>query len=310
MRTLYAVSQPAGATIREITVERAHAFTRAELVALSSKGAVQRAVASGALTRLLPGIYAAAEHADSFHARADAALLWAGPEAAISGESALFVWGLVDSPPRMVEITVPQERRPRPPEWLRVRRVTVACMTTRVGRLAVVTPAEAIVQGYGAVEPSARAEVVFGAVRTGLAGPTQISQVLRRTPRVKRRRSLERRVAAAARGAHSFLEERGLVAVFTTSEYADVVRQHEVVIEGSRYVLDMFDAASRTAIELDGTRFHSGVDARLRDIRRDAHLATVGIQTLRFCYADLMERPEWCRQIARETLAVRACRRS
>lgn len=309
MRTLYAVSQPAGATIRDVTVERAHAFTRAELIALSSKGAVQRAVASGTLRRVLPGIYAAAEHADSFQTRADAALLWAGPGAAISGESALFVWGLVEKPPSAVEISVPQSRHPRPPDWLRVRRVTVACMTTRVGRLAVVTPAEAIVQGYGSVEASARAEVVFGAVRAGLAGPAQISHVLERTPRVKRRRSLEHRVASAARGAHSFLEERGLVAVFTTAEFANVVRQHEVVVEGSQYFLDMFDAASRTAIELDGASFHSGVDARLRDIRRDAHLATIGILTLRFGYADLIERPDWCRRIASETFEARARRR-
>jgi very-short-patch-repair endonuclease len=68
----------------------------------------------------------------------------------------------------------------------------------------------------------------------------------------------------------------------------------------------MFDAATRTAVELDGAETHGMAVQRVRDARRDARLATVGILTLRFTYGDLASRASWCREIVRRTLATRS----
>lgn len=285
------------------------AFTWAELVALSSESKVRRAVASGELTRVVPGVYVAKTHAHSFHARAHAAILWAGSAAAINGVGALFLWGLVDKPPEHIEIAVPHGWHKRTPPWLKARRFASPIGRRPIGRLVVVDAAEAVVQGYGVAPPRARSEVVYRGTRSGLVTPAKLRTVLAQTPRVRSRRSLERRVSAAERGAESFLEEHALHTVFNTGEFAQLIRQHDVVVEGCLYRLDLYDEATRTAIELDSEEHHGRMPERQRDVNRDVHLATIGIQTLRFTYADITTRPKWCRAMVRNALAARALRR-
>jgi len=161
-----------------------------------------------------------------------------------------------------------------------------------------------VVLSYGQVPKHRRAEVVYGAVRRKLVGTSQLTAVLAAFPRVKARRALERSVAAAAAGAQSFLEEHALYAVFNTGEFSRFVRQHEVVIEGNQFFLDMYDAITRTAVELDGKNGHTD-EGRQKDIARDCWVATVGILTLRFSYWDLLNRPEWCRRMVREAVRAR-----
>ena len=49
------------------------------------------------------------------------------------------------------------------------------------------------------------------------------------------------------------------------------------------------------AVEMDGAAWHGSRQQRERDIRRDALLATIGWQTLRFSYARMTASPEGCR---------------
>lgn len=295
--------------LRAFVAATARAFTHAELVALSSDASVSRAVASGELCRLLPGVYATSVHAQAFYTRADAALRWAGPDAAIAGCGALFLWGMLREPPDQVEIVVPQAFRRRGTEWLRIRRLTTPVPTRDAGPLVVVSPAHAVVHGYGRVAHRYRADVVYRAVRSHITTTREIQRAMAATAQVRARRSLERRLAAAERGAESYLEERALHKVFNTDEFARLICQHDVVIEGCAYRLDLYDDATRTAIELDSEEHHGRTPDRQRDVNRDAHLATIGIQTLRFTYRDIMERPGWCREMARSTMATRATRR-
>jgi very-short-patch-repair endonuclease len=116
-------------------------------------------------------------------------------------------------------------------------------------------------------------------------------------------------VAAIEAGAESYLEERALRQVFNTSEFDRLIRQHDVVIEGQAYRLDLYDDATRTAVELDSEEHHGRSPHRQRDVNRDVHLATIGIQTLRFTYRDITERPGWCRQMLRDGLRARELRR-
>ncbi|MCW2701122.1 MAG: uncharacterized protein JWQ45_2657, partial [Blastococcus sp.] len=60
------------------------------------------------------------------------------------------------------------------------------------------------------------------------------------------------------------------------------------------------------AVEMDGAAWHGSRDQRERDIRRDALLATVGWQTLRFSFGRLTGAPEACR---RDILAAYRARR-
>ena len=60
------------------------------------------------------------------------------------------------------------------------------------------------------------------------------------------------------------------------------------------------------AVELDGAAWHGSRVQRERDIRRDALIATIGWQTLRYSYARLNGEPEACR---RDILATYETRR-
>lgn len=119
------------------------------------------------------------------------------------------------------------------------------------------------------------------------------------------RRALARVIAATADGAESHLETLGLRTVFATQAFSGFLRQHRLRVDGAPYRLDMFDPSTRTAVELDGAEAHGLAAQRVSDVRRDAHLASVGILTLRFTYGDLTARADWCRAMVRKTLAAR-----
>lgn len=64
-------------------------------------------------------------------------------------------------------------------------------------------------------------------------------------------------------------------------------RQHPV----GPYILDFYCAEARLCIEVDGY-IHGTEDHGLRDRRRDAYLATQGIQVMRYAAADVMADPD------------------
>jgi very-short-patch-repair endonuclease len=151
--------------------------------------------------------------------------------------------------------------------------------------------------------------MVYRAVRQGLATPGEISEVAASLGSVRGRRALVATVAAAAAGSESFLETVALRTVFVPKEFAGFIRQHRLRADGVSYRLDMYDPATRTAVELDGAIAHEGTGHRARDVRRDARLASIGIVTLRFVYRDLTERPAWCREMVVRTIARRGAAR-
>lgn len=286
------------------------AFTRAEMTSLLSEARLRTAVERGDVVRILPDTYVAAEHQYSWAARVDAALSWAGPGSMLAGQSALFAWTLLADAPTKVDLLVPRElRKHQVPGWLTLRRTTYSISPVKAGDLPVAPVAFAIAQCYAELTPSEQSDVVFGAVARRLTGVRNLRQVLSTMPRIRSRRALTSRVAAAELGAESWLEEHSLRSVFTGAHFDHFKRQHELVHEGRRYRLDMYDPFTRTAVELDGARWHGNQEQRLRDIRRDADLASAGVLTVRLASSDLVDKPEWCRHTVLETIARRRVRR-
>lgn len=304
MTHLRAAADPR-AGLSELLVRATRAFTWEELASLSSVGRVRAALNNGSLVRLAPNAFAGAAHAGSFAVRADAALLWAGPDSALSGIAALYSWSLVDEPPEVIDLLVPHGRRIEPPDWIRLRRSRGAFSTTRRNGATVVRPERAVVLGYGLLAPRSRDGMVFRAAQSRLTTPRRMLRELESVPRVRARRDLARVLDSCLRGAESYLEEHGVRRVFVGREYDRFIRQHRVFANGEFYRLDMYDPATMLDVELDGARFHDAPDQRQNDRRRDAELATLGIQTIRLSYADLTERPEWCRRIVSDVVRAR-----
>jgi Transcriptional regulator, AbiEi antitoxin/Protein of unknown function (DUF559) len=79
-----------------------------------SPSAVRRLVARGAWARVAPGVYRIVGAPLTWHGRALAAVLAAGPEALASHRTAAHLWGLEGfGPPGRIEVTVPRHSRPR-----------------------------------------------------------------------------------------------------------------------------------------------------------------------------------------------------
>lgn len=302
MRPLRAVPE---ADVFETLRHHPVSVTRAELIALSSVSRTRTAIGRREVVRLLPNAYVAAEHIESWAARSDAALSWAGPGAMLAGRSALFAWTLLAEPPPVVDLTLPQNRHMNPPAWLKIRRATYAINPVSVAGLAAAPISFAIAQGYADMSENERSDAVFGAIARGMTTTQALRHAIAVMPRVRQRRSLDALIAAAEEGAESWLEAHSLRTVFTGQEFDRFVRQHRVVREGRRYRLDMYDPFTRTCIELDSYTWHSREEQRLRDIRRDADLAALGILTVRLASRDLTERPDWCRTIVRDVLMAR-----
>lgn len=270
-----------------------------------SRQRLRDALNNGKVVRLLPDCYVAARYAESFHARCAAALHWAGPGSAIGGPAALYLWQLLDTEPDHVHVVVSTSLRRSTPPWLAMYRTESRWTPVTLNTWKVVPVAIAIAQGYGKLDARKRSDVLFGAFSRGLVSVEAMLQALESLPRIPRRRELRQRLMRIARGAHSFLEEQTIRRVFNTVEFQHLIPQFTVRLHGRTYRFDLYDSETKTAIELDGARYHSDVESRRRDIRRDVDVASAGILTVRFSYQDLMNRPEWCRDRLRAVLNQR-----
>ncbi|WP_062381144.1 endonuclease domain-containing protein [Demequina pelophila] len=289
--------------LRAALPHRLDPWTRTELLAIATRTAIDGEIASGRLVRLLPDRYVSGIHAESWETRARTATSWAGPTSMLAGLSALALWDGADRVPP-ITVAAPWEQRLRGPRWVQVRRfVRLPAMRER-GALRAMEPAAAVVVAHSLLPPGSRAEAVYRPIRRRLVTAEQIAYEAERMAKVRGRRELLRRLEHADLGAESFLEEEGGAHVLQGPLLGSVVRQHRVVVEGYPYRLDAFDPASLTALEFDGGS-HDDPEQRRADSMRDARLASVGIQTLRFTFEDTTGRPEWCRRIAEATVARR-----
>ncbi|GIG54075.1 endonuclease domain-containing protein [Demequina activiva] len=282
-------------------------FSLAELMRGASRGGVRAAITRGEITRVLPDRYAASLHAESWAVRSHAAAMWGPDGCALTGAGALFDAGLLPLPPAVVDLRVPRWRhRPSAP-WLRITSTTYVppVVLTRPDGATLVDSALALVHAYGRAPERERAELVYRLTRSNLVDPEAVRLHLDSLPRARGRASLLRRCALAQDGVESYLEERGAEEILVGRGFESIVRQHRLRVRGELFRLDAYDAQTRTAVEFDGSEFHAEPAQRVRDIRRDATLATIGILTLRFGYGDVEQRPDWCRDMVRDTLEAR-----
>src|SRR5215204_4534319 len=79
-----------------------------------TRGTIHRHVASAAWVREAPSVYGIAGARRTWHARAPAAVMSAGPGALASHRTAAHLWGLEGFPaPGRIDVTVPRHARPQ-----------------------------------------------------------------------------------------------------------------------------------------------------------------------------------------------------
>ncbi|MCU1670719.1 MAG: uncharacterized protein JWP40_3646 [Blastococcus sp.] len=269
-----------------------------DLLAVVSRSTVRTWVAAGKLVRLGPGVLALPGAAESWRIRVAAALHRG--QAVASHVTALALWELVAHPPGPVHITVDPDRSGRGPTGVVVHRAADAyAERRRVDGLPVSAIERAVVQTWARPAPLEHAAIraaAITAVRRRLCSPRELRAELSRQPRLSGRAELSRLVSLLADGCQSELEIWGCLHVLRASGMPRFVQQRRVAVRSETFVLDAACEESMLAVEMDGAAWHGSRAQREADIRRDALLATLGWQTLRFSFVRVTGSSEACRR--------------
>ena len=275
----------------EIAAEQDGIIARRQLFSAGlTPGVARRAVVARRWLTLYPCVYATFSGAVPDRAQIWAALLRAGPGATASHRTALWLAGLIDERPGVIEVAIPHGRR-HVASGMRVYRMRNLDQFTHP---AARPPRLRLEQAILATTQSAQSEdvvldFVLRSTQRRLTTAARLQLALKAWPRHRWRSLLLKVLAEVQDGVASALELR----------YArDVERAHGLprgqrnqrdhASDGSRY-RDVQYAEFNTVVELDGREAHP-VDEAFRDLRRDNAVAASGGQTLRYGWRDTVGR--------------------
>ena len=246
------------------------------------------------LVRVFPHVYRLRDTADSHELLLRAALLHAGPEAALSHTTALAVWGLraLETP---VHLTVDHGLRRAGAQGLVVHRRlrfdpdSAQCVRRR--GLLITTLPRTIIDSWPLLPVGERRPLALEVTRRGLTSAAQLREALSERPNVGGRRLLFQTLELIEDGCQSELEAHGVLNVFRHRSLPRSVGQYRVRLPGGAVRLDRAWPEAKLAVELDGARHHTSPEDRQADLARDRALAAEGWVILRFTYADVLRAP-------------------
>lgn len=251
----------------------------------------------GYLHRVLPRVYAVGHRARSYEADLAAALLYAGPGAALSHATAAHWLGLLDKQPRAIHVSTPRRCRSRRGIVVHKERDVSRIWHRRLP----VMPTPQILLDLAATESRRQVrralanadyhnllnlEAVEQALGRGRPGSAHLREALREhQPRLARTRSqLE-----------AMFFELCEIAGFPLPELNVRVAGWEV---------DALFRAERIAVELDGHGNHRSPAQIRRDRRKDLTLRKAGFHPVRYSDEQLEQRTEVLADLRRLGLAA------
>jgi Transcriptional regulator, AbiEi antitoxin len=233
-----------------------------------------------------------------------AAVLYAGPGAYLSHETAAEINGLSDDESPAISVTIPASRRVSAPPGVVIRHSSHKAMTWRPPGMPPYTVAEETV--IDLAQAATTADDVVALVTRGYGRRLLVEHQLLRLARARKklrwRRELDEIIPAAA-GAHSPLEYRHDRDVQRAHGLPEPVKQDRFRKPdgGWGYRDRCYPEYGRLVIELDGRRFHPD-EQRGRDTERDNQAAVAGA-TLRYGWDDVTRRA--CETAEQEAAALR-----
>ncbi len=276
--------------------------------AATSVAVVEWASRSGQVRLAYPGVLVDPECGDNEDIRLRAVLACAGPGAAISHTSALAIWLPVSAGSDIHVMTAPGRRIRVPGIVGHRRRGFVAeppAVLTRRG-FPVTALETTLIDSWPHLTGDGQRAPALLAISERMTTAARIRNALVKAPNVPQRRGLGQLLDRLDAGCRSSLELWGYDHVFTGPGFDQLRWQYPIKIGNRTFWLDAFDEESATDFELDGAKYHSSDRARERDLRRDAQLAKLGIQPIRFTHHRLTHEIASVRD---EALAIMEVRR-
>jgi hypothetical protein len=256
--------------------------------------------------RMHPGVYATFSGEPNRLATLWAAILYAGPGAMLSHQTAAELWQLADGHSSAIHVTVPSNRRVR---WRAGMTIHLSSRATSAVHPARNPPRTRLEETVIDLWETARdLDNAVGWVTTALGRRLTTQDRLRAAmearSRVRRRKQLAELLTPDGAGIHSVLEYRYVHDVERPHGLVGARRQARARRNGRNVYRDQLYAEYGIAIELDGRAAHPG-DTRWKDIHRDNAAAAAGITTLRYGWLEVTTTP--C-QVAAEVAEVLGAR--
>jgi hypothetical protein len=271
------------------------------------EGTIDERLRSGIWQRLNRRAYATFTGELSREARLWAAVLWAGPGAALSHETAAEIHGLIDKPFGPIHVSVPAERHPGRrrkirgvviyrsrclvPEWQPPWHLPRTTVEDTV--LDLVATARTFDDAYGWISR---------AVGRHLTSPQLLSKALTHRSRMRWRTWITAALQDAADGVHSPLERHYMDGVERAHGLPRARRQAKRRHGSATRYLDNLYEGYDLCVEVDGLVAHPP-ERRWRDTHRDNANLVQGTETLRYGWPDATEKR--CRTAAEIAVVLR-----
>lgn len=259
-------------------------------------------VSVGWVRRVQPRVVALSGSPDTFEQRLMAALVAAGPGAAVSHRAAAFLWGLLEDAP--VEIVVPRGQTPAL-RGVIVHQTRDPFVVHRRRGLAVTSPMRALIDA-GAVLCAAEVEDALDrALAARLFTVAAVEWALAKVARPGRRgcgvlrRVLDQRALGDA-PPDGLLEPR-FARLGRTYGLPPAQFQWHVRYRGRSHFIDFAYPELMIAIEVDGYGQRATRAAFESDTQRQTILALLGWTVLRFTWTKVVRRPA---EVARDVLVA------
>jgi very-short-patch-repair endonuclease len=261
-------------------------ISRAQLQELDiANGTVAGWLADGYLFRELPHVYAVGSPARTAESDLAAALLYAGPGAALSHATAAWWLGLLDERPRQIHISTPRSRRSMPGIRVYARRerarvlhrgLAATCLAQTFVDLAATEPLRTLRKALANAEYQKVLDVgaVEQALGRGTRGATKLRAALKRhQPRLALTKSqLEVMLI-------EICEEERIPLPKTNHKLAG-------------WEADAYWPEAKLVVELDGHGNHHTPAQRKRDRKKEMALRAIGLTVIRYEEDQLKERQQ------------------
>lgn len=282
------------ASLREQARHQAGVITREQaLQGGLSPSAIVSKVRTGRWRRVYPGVYVTFTGPVGRDAQLWAVVLYAGPGARLSHETAAELTRLTDRRAPLIHVKIPARRRVVPPRGVVIHRSTTLTAGWRFARG--VPPhtlaEETIIDLVHA--PDDRDDViayVTAAFGRNLTSEARLDREAARRKKLRWRDDIARIIPAGAGGTHSALEYRYDQDVARAHGLPEARKQVPFTKpDGGRGYRDRSHEEYGLVIELDGKRFHPD-ELRGADEDRDNHAIATGRATLRYGWIDVTRR--------------------
>lgn len=292
MRDAGAVDDTDGGALNALAASQCALLTRAQLRKHGiSDSTIEWRVTSKRWRRVQPGVYLTSPGRADWAMSAMAAVLFCGPGAVLSHRSAGHTFGLLPSPPEVVDVLIPHGRTVLAPASIAVRRchhllartddAPLALPRTRIEHTVLDIAEESDADGAIAI--------VATACRMGLTWDEGLRTALADRKRHRWRVLLGDALTDVGDGAQSVLEVRYV---------RDVERAHclpegrsQQSTGGGRRHHDRGYPDQHLLVELQGLAFHSSAGAQIRDGRRVRDGLGEGWTTVPAYWSDVVVTP-------------------